>query len=65
MGPMNSIVSFIKCKFMMTRIKFTLVDGSELSGKVVEAFDSLIGIDVGKRVIFINSNQIVTFTKED
>jgi len=65
MGPMSSIVYFIKCKYMMTTITVTFVNGAELTGKVVDAFDNLVGLDAGKGVIFINANQIVTFTQND
>jgi hypothetical protein len=64
MEPMSSIVSFIKNKFMMTTITVTMTNGEELTGKVVDAFDSVVGIDAGTRVIYINVNQIVTFTQK-
>lgn len=64
MEPMSSIVSFIKYKFMMTTITVTLINGEELTGKVVDAFDNLIGIDVEACVIFINANQIITFKQK-
>lgn len=60
MGPMNSIVSFIKYKYMETKIKVTMSDGKKITGKVVEAFDSIVGIEVRKHVIYINSDKIVT-----
>lgn len=65
MEPISSIVNFIKCNFMMTTITVTFVNGAKLNGKVVDAFDNLIGLDDGKIVVFINANQIVTFTKND
>ncbi|HEX9062444.1 MAG TPA: hypothetical protein VF941_19910 [Clostridia bacterium] len=64
MGPINPIVGFIKCKYMETKIKVTMTDGAKITGKVVEAFDSLVGIEVRKHVIYINSDQIVTFRQQ-
>ena len=46
---------------METKIKVTMADGKKITGKVVEAFDSLVGIEVRKHIIYINADQIVTF----
>lgn len=64
MWPMSPIVNFIKCRFMMHTITITLVNGEVLTGKVVDAFDNLIGLSVEKCEVFINANQIVTFTQK-
>ncbi|MCX7746193.1 MAG: hypothetical protein N2645_04780 [Clostridia bacterium] len=65
MGPISSVVNFIKCRFMMATITVTLANGENLTGKVVDTFDSVVGLDVGECVIFINGNQIVTFTQNN
>lgn len=65
MTPISSIVSFIKCKFMMTTITVTMTNGKELTGKVVDAIDNLVGIDIGKCIIYVNADQIVTFSQRD
>lgn len=64
MGLMSSIVNFIKCRFMMTVITVTTADGGELTGKVVYACENLVGLDTGKCTIYINADQIVTFTQK-
>jgi small nuclear ribonucleoprotein (snRNP)-like protein len=56
MEPTSAIVSFIKYKFMKDTITVSLLNGTELIGKVVEAFDSLVGLDTGNGVIYINAN---------
>lgn len=62
MEPISPIAYFIKCKLMLATVTFSLTNGTDITGKVVDAFDSLVSLDLGSSLTFINVNQIVSLT---
>ncbi len=60
-GLPSPLVQFIKANFQGATITVTLVDGTTITGEVVDGFDNVIGLKLAGVITFVNANFIASF----